>query len=78
MVVRVARVSTSLLITYEAGIDEPIHPDPTVRSRLFEAALSNCEYGCKIYGDPDSAVLILAHNSTYGCTRKAEDVQADH
>lgn len=55
--------------TYETGVTEPLHPDVTVASRFVEAALSNCEYGCKIYSDPKSSVRVLAHNGAYGCRK---------
>lgn len=53
--------------TYEVGIDEPAHPDPTIALRLEEVGISNCPYGCKIYKDPFSGVRVLAHNRIYGC-----------
>lgn len=53
--------------TYEAGTDEPIHPDPTICWRFVEVALSNCEFGCKIYADPRSNVRVLKHYAGYGC-----------
>lgn len=55
--------------TYETSVNEPIHPDLEVASRFREKYLSNCEFGCKIYSDPKSAVLVLAHNSNYGCRK---------
>jgi hypothetical protein len=54
-------------ITYTTSHNELIHPDPTVRARMYEIAISSCEYGCKIYADPNSSVRVLAHNSNYGC-----------
>ena len=56
-------------VTYETGIDEPIHRDPTVAARFIESAMSTCEYGCKIYADPRSRVNVLAHYSVYGCKK---------
>jgi len=58
-----------MTITYEVMVGEPIHPDQDVRSRMREVALSDCEYGCKIYADPKSSVRVLAHNKTYGCRK---------
>lgn len=55
--------------TWEESHDKPLHPDPDVASRMYEAYISNCEYGCKIYADPRSKVLILHHNSNYGCEK---------
>lgn len=55
--------------TYETGIDEPIHPDLGVASRFIEVAMSDCEYGCKIYADPLSRVNVLGHYSGYGCKK---------
>lgn len=61
-------------VTYEVGIDEPIHPDLTVASRFRVIAIGDCEYGCKIYADPRSSVRVLAHNADYGCTKEKSDV----
>lgn len=55
--------------TYEVGVDEQLHPDPQIAARLFEAEMSDCKYGCKIYADSRSAVRVLAHNRTYGCNK---------
>ena len=55
-------------ITYEAGINEPVHPDFSVAMRFEEVAMSSCPSGCKIYADPRSRVRVLAHNRVYGCT----------
>lgn len=59
----------SLAVTYEVGTKERPHPDDSVVHRLTEAALSDCEFGCKIYADPRSNVRILIHNAIYGCTK---------
>jgi len=56
-------------ITYETSTTEPIHPDITVAARMREVALSECEFGCKIYADPLSKVRVLGHNSNYGCRK---------
>lgn len=56
--------------TYEVATNEPLHPDPEIASRMVEATLSACEFGCKIYRDPRSSVRVLAHNSAYGCNIK--------
>lgn len=56
-------------VTYETSINEPLHPDPNVTARMREIAIGNCEYGCKIYADPLSAVRVLGHNSNYGCRK---------
>lgn len=63
-------------VTYETGVDEPIHPDFMVASRFIEVGMgNNCDYGCKIYADPRSNVKVLAHNRVYGCdVSKAEIV----
>lgn len=55
--------------TYEVSTNEPMHPDNTVRARMVEMAISTCENGCKIYGDPRSSLKVLAHNSAYGCRK---------
>lgn len=62
------------LYTYETGIDEPIHPDPQVAARFREEYISDCPNGCKVYSDPLSDVLVLAHNWNYGCKIKKEDL----
>ena len=56
-------------ITYETSVNEPIHPDITVAARMREFALSTCEFGCKLYRDPLSNVVVLGHNSNYGCNK---------
>lgn len=53
--------------TYEAGTDEPVHPDMTICWRFVEVGMSGCEYGCKIYADPKSNVRVLKHYKGYGC-----------
>jgi hypothetical protein len=55
------------LPTYEVGSGEPLHPDPQVVARMTERHNSTCRFGCKVYGDPLSGVLVLAHHSGYGC-----------
>jgi hypothetical protein len=69
-------MATSLLthiktnVTYEVNIGvEPIHPDPAIAWRFIEAAMSDCEYGCKIFADPLSSVKVLAHQPIYGCRK---------
>jgi hypothetical protein len=57
-------------ITYEVGIDELLHPDPSIRQRFREVALSDCEHGCKIFADPLSSVRVLAHERIYGCRKR--------
>lgn len=56
-------------ITYETTDREPIHPDPSVRWRFQEYAMSDCPAGCKIYKDPRSDVKVLYHSSVYGCRK---------
>jgi len=56
-------------ITYEVGGFQPLHPDWEVALRFEEYAISDCEYGCKIYADPRSNVKVLYHNSSYGCRK---------
>lgn len=55
--------------TYEVSINTQPHPDQNVVHRLVEVALSDCEYGCKIYADPRSRVRILVHSAVYGCRK---------
>lgn len=64
-----------LTYTYAVGTDEPLHPDPAVCSRMVERTMSTCEAGCKIYADPRSLVRVLAHNSSYGCTKTKSKLQ---
>jgi hypothetical protein len=61
-------------VSYQAGIDEPIHPDLSVALRMEEVALSDCKYGCKIYADPRSRLRVLAHNRVYGCTVTKKEI----
>lgn len=53
--------------TWEVSHTEPVHPDPSVAGRMYEKYIAPC--GCKIYADPLSKALVLAHNSAYGCMR---------
>lgn len=61
-------------VTYEAGINEPVHPDFSIVMRMEEVAISGCTSGCKIYADPDSRLRVLAHNRVYGCTVTREEL----
>ena len=56
-------------ITYEVSGNEPLHPDPSVCNRMYEASIGPCEFGCKVYADPRSNVRVLAHNRAYGCNK---------
>lgn len=56
-------------VTYETGTDEQLHPDPLVASRFIEVAMSDCEFGCKMYADPMSRVNVVGHYSVYGCNK---------
>jgi len=56
-------------ITYEVSCNEPVHPDLEIAARFREIAIGDCEFGCKIYADPQSRVRVLAHNSAYGCRK---------
>jgi hypothetical protein len=55
-------------VTYEVGINEPVHPDFSIAMRMQEVGISDCPFGCKIYADTRSQVRVLAHNRIYGCT----------
>jgi hypothetical protein len=68
----------STLPTYETGVDEPLHPDFMVASRFIEVAMSDCEYGCKIYADPLSRVNVLGHAKVYGCKTRKDDIVKTH
>lgn len=63
--------------TYEAGTDEPIHPDPSICHRFIEVAMSTCEYGCKIYADPRSNVRVLKHYAGYGCESTKNEIDME-
>lgn len=54
---------------YEVSHDEPLHDDLSITMRMREVELSNCEFGCKIYADPESELRVLAHNVVYGCRK---------
>ncbi|AVO25288.1 hypothetical protein PBI_GRAVY_48 [Gordonia phage Gravy] len=58
----------------ETGIDEPIHTDPVVRSRMSECTISTCEHGCKYYHDRKTGLMVLGHNSNYGCRVTQADI----
>lgn len=60
---------TKIKVTYEVSGTEPLHPDPQVAARMREVALSDCEFGCKIYADPRSEVRVVAHHRVYGCRK---------
>lgn len=55
--------------TYETGVDEAIHPDREIAAGMSEIGLSECPYGCKLYKHPRADVIVLSHNSSYGCKR---------
>lgn len=57
------------MFTYEVSTTESLHPDINIASRMREVEIGPCEFGCKIYADPKSAVRVLAHNSSYGCRK---------
>lgn len=59
----------TLTPTIEASVNERPHPDESISFRLREVALSDCEFGCKIYADPHSNYTVLAHSATYGCRK---------
>lgn len=59
---------------YEAGTDEALHPDATINARMEEHAVSDCKYGCKLYKDPNSHLIVLGHIASYGCTRTRHDI----
>ena len=62
-------MGSTIVPTFEAFTGEPPHPDRNVVSRLVEVALSDCEYGCKIYKDPRSNYTVLFHSAAYGCRK---------
>lgn len=64
--------------TYEVGTDEPLHPDTAIEARLEELSLSDCQYGCKLYFDPRSNLVVLGHTASYGCVRTREVILQDH
>lgn len=60
--------------TYEVGTDEALHPDATINGRMEEHAVSDCKYGCKLYKDPNSNLVVLGHIASYGCRRTRADI----
>lgn len=60
--------------TYEAGTDEVLHPDPDINARMEEHDVSDCQYGCKLYKDPNSNLIVLGHIASYGCTRTRDEI----
>lgn len=57
----------------ERGIDEFLVADSDILARLEELYVSNCEHGCKYYTDPETGLVVLGHNYSYGCRiRKAD------
>lgn len=71
-------LAQSMGITYETGVDEPIHPDFLVGSRFVEVGMGEgCHSGCKVYADPRSNVKVLAHNRVYGCNITAGFLRAE-
>lgn len=57
----------------ERGIDEPLVDDSDILGRMEELHVSTCSHGCKYYLDPETGLVVLAHNSNYGCRiRKAD------
>lgn len=63
--------------TYETGVDEPLNPDPSIAAKMTEKAVSTCPYGCKLYEHPSAFVVVLSHNSSYGCKRTKVDILSD-
>lgn len=63
-------------ITYEVGVDEFLHPDWIISSRMEEFAVSDCQYGCKLYRDPQSSLIVLGHGESYGCKRSREEIMS--
>lgn len=59
---------------YESGTDEALHPDAAISGRMEEYAISDCKHGCKLYKDPNSNLIVLGHNASYGCTRTRLDI----
>ena len=61
----------------ETGINQMTHPNPYVRSRLQEDSVSECQYGCKYYRDPQTDILVLSHNAAYGCKRTRGAIESE-
>ena len=60
--------------TYEVGTDEALHPDADINNRMEEHDVSDCKYGCKLYKDPNSHLIVLGHIASYGCRRTKADI----
>lgn len=56
-------------VIVQRGINQLSHPNPHVRARMREVAISDCKSGCKIYEDPKKGDLTLVHSATYGCNK---------
>lgn len=54
----------------EVGFRQPITENLTDLQLWSEVALSDCEYGCKIYVNDTTDERVLAHNNSYGCTKE--------
>lgn len=63
--------------TYETGTDEPLNPDPAIAASMTEHGVSKCENGCKLYKHPRADIIVLAHNSSYGCKRTKSHIVSE-
>lgn len=50
----------------EVGVRDLICADLNRRIEFREVAMSDCEYGCKVYEHPDGE-RVVAHSLSYGC-----------
>lgn len=53
----------------ERGTDEPLIDDSDILGRMEEIHVSTCPNGCKYYLDPETGLVVLGHNSNYGCKK---------
>ena len=57
------------------GIDESLPGDEPLFN-WHEHAMSNCNYGCKVYANWTTGARALVHNSSYGCTITSEEISS--
>lgn len=60
----------------ERGTDEPLVEDSDILGRMVESHVSDCEHGCKYYLDPVTGLMVLGHNSNYGCKKTKGRINA--
>lgn len=64
-------------VTCETGVDEPVSSMAMVFD-VHEHSVSDCEHGCKYYMSQDKFLVVLGHNSSYGCKKTKRDIRREH